>query len=65
MNQSLVLQRDVIDLMWNVIDRLPDNLYDFARDSFGLANLLDTCGFELAIVDDPNGALTVIADRQG
>ena len=62
MDKRLTLNPDVIGLMWTTIDRLPDNLHDFDRDSFGMANLLATCGFELEVLKDPHGALTVTGE---
>ena len=62
MTKNLTLSPDVIDLIWKTIDRLPDNFHDFDRDSFGMANLLATCGFSLKIVKDPHGELTVTDD---
>ena len=56
---DVTISPQLVEIMWSVIDRLPDNLYDFSRDSFGLANLLQTCGVEIEPLADPFGEITV------
>jgi hypothetical protein len=57
--KMLELDPETVQLMWTVIDRLPDNLHDFDRDSFGMANLLMACGFQSSPIEGPNGSLEV------
>ena len=60
MEKELDLSADQISLMWKVIDHLPDNLGDFHRDSFGMANLFIACGIGIAPLDDPHGPIQVV-----
>lgn len=55
----LTISADAVKLIWAVIDRLPQNLGDYDRDSFGLANLLVTVGAEITPIEDPFGPVEV------
>ncbi len=56
---STVLTPDIVRIIWTVIESLPDNLYDYDRDSFGMANLMMTCGYHIEPLTEPSGAITV------
>lgn len=56
---DVTISPQLVEIMWSVIDRLPGNLYDFDRDPFGFANLLQTCGVEIEPLSGPFDVITV------
>jgi hypothetical protein len=46
-----------------LIDGLPDNLYDYDRDTFGLGNPLLTCELDVEFGVTPDGSLTAHVER--
>lgn len=59
MPMASTITPELAAVIWHLIDRLPDNLHEYTRDTKDLANLLVTCGIDIERLSGPDASIVV------